>query len=287
MGLPKLTIGIEEEYQIVDPKSRELRSYVQELLNGGRRVLADQIKPEFLKSQVEVGSRICRNLREARAEVVRLRSSVDELAASHGLKVMAASTHPFSSWLEQEVTEGERYTKHIEKLAEVARRMLIFAMHVHIGIDDRELMIDVMNQARYFLPHILALSTSSPLWHGRDTGLKSYRSIIFQSLPRNQDRLYRRADKDLVGHSATPDLPHPGVSGCRHLHPTRRDRRRSGSDPGDCRQADQAPPGQPVVAPLSAPLDHREQVARGALRPRRQADRFRPPEGGRDPAADP
>jgi carboxylate-amine ligase len=147
-------------------------------------VLADQIKPEFLKSQVEFGSRICRNLREARAEVVRLRSSVDELAASHGLKVMAASTHPFSSWLEQEVTEGERYTKHIEKLAEVARRMLIFGMHVHIGIDDRELMIDVMNQARYFLPHILALSTSSPLWHGRDTGLKSYRSIIFQSLPR-------------------------------------------------------------------------------------------------------
>jgi carboxylate-amine ligase len=184
MGLPKLTIGIEEEYQIVDPQSRALTSYVQELLDGGRQVLEEQIKPEFLQSQVEVGSRICRNMREARAEVVRLRSSVAELAANGGLEVVAASTHPFSSWMEQQVTEGERYTKHVEKLAELARRMLIFGMHVHIGIDDRDLMIDVMNQARYFLPHILALSTSSPLWHGRETGLKSYRSIVFQSLPR-------------------------------------------------------------------------------------------------------
>ena len=184
MGLPKLTIGIEEEYQIVDPETRQLKSYVQELLDGGRRVLEEQIKPEFLQSQVEVGSRICQNIREARAEVVRLRSSVNELAAGGGLKVMAASTHPFSSWLAQQVTEGERYTKHVEKLAELARRMLIFGMHVHIGIDDRDLMVDVMNQARYFLPHILALSTSSPFWYGRETGLKSYRSIVFQSLPR-------------------------------------------------------------------------------------------------------
>jgi carboxylate-amine ligase len=184
MGLPKLTIGIEEEYQIVDPESRGLTSYVQELLDGGRRVLGDQIQPEFLQSQVEVGSRICQNVQEARVEVARLRRSVNEQAAAHGLEVMAASTHPFSSWMEQEVTEGERYTKHVEKLAELARRMLIFGMHVHVGIADRDLMIDVMNQARYFLPHILALSTSSPLWYGRDTGLKSYRSIVFQSLPR-------------------------------------------------------------------------------------------------------
>ena len=184
MGLPKLTIGIEEEYQIVDPESRALTSYVQELLDGGRRVLAEQIKPEFLQSQVEVGSRICQNVGEARAEIARLRRSVNELAARGGLKVMAASTHPFSSWLDQQVSVGERYTKHMEKLAELARRMLIFGMHVHVGIEDRNLMIDVMNQARYFLPHILALSTSSPLWHGRETGLKSYRSIVFQSLPR-------------------------------------------------------------------------------------------------------
>ena len=184
MGLPELTIGIEEEYQIVDPASRGLTSYVQEMLDGGRRVLADQIKPEFLQSQVEVGSRICRNVREARDEIARLRRSVNELAAKGGLKVLAASTHPFSSWLEQRVSVGERYTKHMEKLAELARRMLIFGMHVHVGIEDRNLMIDVMNQARYFLPHILALSTSSPLWHGRETGLKSYRSIVFQSLPR-------------------------------------------------------------------------------------------------------
>ena len=184
MGLPKLTIGIEEEYQIVDPESRQLSSYVQELLDGGRQVLEEQIKPEFLQSQIEVGSSICSDMREARAEVVRLRSSVDEVAAEGGLKVMAASTHPFSSWMDQEITEGERYTQHHQKLAELARRMLIFGMHVHVGIADRELLIDVMDQARYFMPHILALSTSSPFWHGRETGLKSYRSIVFENLPR-------------------------------------------------------------------------------------------------------
>ncbi len=184
MGLPKLTIGIEEEYQIIDPESRELTSYVQELLNRGRVVLADQIKTEFLQSQVEVGSRICQDVKEARQELVRLRRSLFELTEAHGLTVAAASTHPFSSWKNQQITEGERYTQHVQKLAELARRMLVFGMHVHVGIEDRDLMIDVMDQARYFLPHILALSTSSPFWHGRETGLKSYRSIVFQSLPR-------------------------------------------------------------------------------------------------------
>jgi carboxylate-amine ligase len=184
MALPKLTIGIEEEYQIIDPESRGLTSYVQEMLERGRVVLADQIKPEFLQSQVEVGSRICQDLKEARAEVVRLRSELAELAASGGFKVAAASTHPFSSWLQQQVSIGERYTQHVERLAELARRMLIFGMHVHVGIEDKELLIDVMDQARYFLPHILALSTSSPFWHGRETGLKSYRSIVFENLPR-------------------------------------------------------------------------------------------------------
>ena len=119
MGLPKLTIGIEEEYQIIDPESRGLTSYVQELLDGGRLVLGDQIQPEFLQSQIEVGSRICQDMGEARAEVARLRRLVGEQAAEHGLKVMAASTHPFSSWMDQEITEGERYTKHVEKLAEL------------------------------------------------------------------------------------------------------------------------------------------------------------------------
>ena len=184
MALPKLTIGIEEEYQLIDPESRALSSYVQELLERGRLVLHDQIKPEFLQSQVEVGSHICHDIGQARDELRRLRRSVAEVAQANGLQVLAASTHPFSSWKTQEVTEADRYHKHLEQMAEVARRLLVFGMHVHIGIEDKELMIDVMDQARYFLPHLLALSTSSPFWHGRETGLKSYRTVVFQSLPR-------------------------------------------------------------------------------------------------------
>ena len=184
MGLPHLTLGIEEEYQIIDPETRELRSYIQELLEQGRLVLHDQIKAEFLQSQVEVGSQICHDIGEVRAEVVRLRRSICRLADENGLAVAAASTHPFSSWSKQDVSVGERYTQLRTDMAELARRMLIFGMHVHVGIEDRDLMIDVMNQARYFIPHLLALTTSSPLWNGRDTGLKSYRTVIFESLPR-------------------------------------------------------------------------------------------------------
>ena len=184
MALPDFTIGIEEEYQIIDPSTRELTSYVQRFIEQGRHVLQDQIKPEFLQSQVEVGSHICRNMRELRREVIRLRGTVSELAESNGLRIAAASTHPFSTWSTQQVTVGERYTKLQSDMAQVGRQMLIFGMHVHVGIEDKELLIDVMNQARYFLPHILALSTSAPFWQGRDTGLKSYRSVIFESLPR-------------------------------------------------------------------------------------------------------
>ncbi|MCP4202019.1 MAG: carboxylate-amine ligase [bacterium] len=184
MSLPPLTLGIEEEYQIIDPESRELKSYIQELMEQGRVVLHDQIKKEFLQSQVEVGSRICQNIQAVRPDGVRLRSSICELAAKNGLRVAAASTHPFSSWATQEISIGARYTKLRTDMAELARRMLIFGMHVHVGIEDKELLIDVQNQARYFLPHLLALTTSSPFWQGRDTGLKSYRTVIFESLPR-------------------------------------------------------------------------------------------------------
>jgi len=184
MAATPFTIGIEEEYQIIHPETRELTSYIQEFLNTGRVVLKDQIKPEFLQCQVEVGSRICRTMQEARAEIARLRRVVARLAESKGLRVAAAGTHPFTSWTTQDVTAGERYTKHEANMADVARQMLVFGMHVHIGIPDRELLIDVMNQARYFLPHLLALSTSSPFWHGRETGLKSYRTIILGNLPR-------------------------------------------------------------------------------------------------------
>jgi carboxylate-amine ligase len=184
MPLPLLTIGVEEEYQIIDPDPRELTSHIQELLEQGQVVLQGQMKPELMQSQVEVGSHICHNIRKVRKEIVRLRRTVCELADAHGLRVVAASTHPFSAWTTQEITAGERYAKLETDMGEVARRLLIFGMHVHIGFEDRELMIDVMNQARYFMPHILALSTSSPFWQGRETGLKSYRSVIFENLPR-------------------------------------------------------------------------------------------------------
>ena len=184
MPLPKLTLGIEEEYQIIDPVTRELAPYSEELISRGEVILGDQIKPELMRSQVEVGSRVCRDVGEARAEVVRLRGTIHRLAEEHGLAMAAASTHPFSKWSEQKLTSADRYEKLEADLRDVARRLLIFGMHVHVGIEDPELRIDVMNQARYFVPHLLALSTSSPFWHGRETGLKSYRSVIFENMPR-------------------------------------------------------------------------------------------------------
>lgn len=184
MSLPPLTLGIEEEYQIIDPETRELKSYIQEFLEHGREELQDQLKQEFLQSQVEVGTHICANVQELREEIGRLRRSIVRIAKERGVAVAAASTHPFSTWSSQEVTRGERYTQLHSNMAQLARRMLIFGMHIHVGIEDKELLIDVMNQARYFLPHLLALSTSSPFWQGRDTGLKTYRTVIFESLPR-------------------------------------------------------------------------------------------------------
>jgi carboxylate-amine ligase len=181
---PKLTLGVEEEYQIIDPSSRELRSYVQRFLEQGKTVLPDQIHAEFMQSQVEVGTRICRDINEVRSELVRVRGSILEMAENEGLWVAAAGTHPFSSWARQEVSPFGRYPELARFLQDVGRRLLIFGMHVHVGIDDADLRIEIMNQLRYFLPHILALSASSPFWHGRDTGLRSYRSVVFQSLPR-------------------------------------------------------------------------------------------------------
>jgi carboxylate-amine ligase len=181
---PSLTIGIEEEYQIIDPKTRELRSYVQQFLEQGKAVLSDQLRPEFLQSQIEAGTRICHDIAEAREEVCRIRRSVLTLADEAGLWVAAAGTHPFSSWTTQRVSPFGRYPELVRFLQDVGRQLLVFGMHVHLGIEDRELLIDLMNQLRYFLPHVLALSTSSPFWHGRDTGLKSYRSVVFENLPR-------------------------------------------------------------------------------------------------------
>ena len=166
MKPPSLTIGIEEEYQIIDPKTRELRSYITEILKEDSVVLGE-VKPELHQSMVEVGTKVCRTPAEARAELVRLRRLVMDLAAKNGLKVAAAGSHPFSSWMEQEITPLDRYLGVKEDLQELAQRLLIFGTHVHIGIEDREFLIEAMNAASYFMPHLLCLSTSSPFWLGR------------------------------------------------------------------------------------------------------------------------
>ncbi len=186
---PPLTLGIEEEYQIIDPKSRNLQAYITEFISQDQeRPTKLDLKPEFMQSQVEVGSHVCRNVKEVRAEVVRLRRAVTQMADENGLAIAAASTHPFANWEDQAITEGVRYKELLDDLQGVAKRLLIFGMHVHVGFgEDKEsknLMIEIMNQARYFIPHLLALSTSSPFWHGENTGLKSYRSVIFETLPR-------------------------------------------------------------------------------------------------------
>ncbi len=183
MKAPSLTIGIEEEYQIIDPNTRELKSYITEILQEDSVVLGE-VKPELHQSMVEIGTSICHTPAEVRKELVRLRRTVMELAARRGLVIAAAGTHPFSSWIDQEITPLERYIGVKEDLQELAQSLLIFGTHVHIGIEDPEFRIDAMNVCRYFLPHVLAMTTSSPFWMGRNTGLKSYRSIIFRSFPR-------------------------------------------------------------------------------------------------------
>lgn len=185
MKAPSLTIGIEEEYQIIDPESRELRSYITEMLEEGRLLLREQLKPELHQSIVEVGSNVCQTPAELRKELIHLRRTIIELAGKNGLKIAAAGTHPFSSWLAQEITPLERYIGVKQDMQELAQQLLIFGTHVHVAIEDREFLIDAMNVVRYLLPHILCLSTSSPFWMGRNTGLKSYRSIIFRNFPRS------------------------------------------------------------------------------------------------------
>lgn len=181
---PQFTIGIEEEFQVVDPHTRELRSHVSEMLAEGQMLLQEHLKPEMHKAVVEIGTGICKNVEEARASVIELRRAIIELAHKNGLRLVAAGTHPFSDWRTQEITEHERYKNIIDEMGDVARGNLIFGLHVHIGIEDREIAIALCNQMRYFLPHILALSTSSPFWLGRRTGLKSTRAEIFKKFPR-------------------------------------------------------------------------------------------------------
>lgn len=180
----QFTLGIEEEFQIVDPRTRELRSHVVEILEEGVMLLGEQIKPEMIQSMVEVGTGICRNIDEARADITNLRSVISSLARKNGLVIIAASTHPISRWQDQKIFEDERYELLVQELQTVARSLLIFGLHVHVGVPDRDRQIHIMNAARYFLPHVLALTTSSPFWMAHNTGLKSYRSEIFKQFPR-------------------------------------------------------------------------------------------------------
>ncbi len=183
--LPSFTIGIEEEYQTIDPQTRDLRSHIQaELLEKGRLALQERVKAEMHASVVEVGTSICKNIKEAKAEVKTLRRNIIRLAHENGLKVASVATHPFSDWRTQDIHPDERYKNIVEDMQLVARANLIFGLHVHIGIEDRETAIHMMNHARYFLPHILALSTNSPFWLGMNTGLKSYRCKVFDKFPR-------------------------------------------------------------------------------------------------------
>ena len=178
------TLGIEEEFAIIDPETRELRSHIQEILEYGKVILKEQIKPEMHQSVVELGTEICQSIVDARAHVIQLRTRLAELAGRSGLKIASVGTHPFSHWRDQLITQGERYREIVKDMQQLARANLIFGLHVHVGIPDRDVAIHVMNQARYFLPHIYALSVNSPFWVGQDTGLKGYRLKVFERFPR-------------------------------------------------------------------------------------------------------
>ncbi len=182
MGL--FTLGIEEEFQIIDPVTRELKSHMHQIVEGGKVILKEQVKAEMHQSVVEVGTNICKDITEARTEVTYLRKMIGEIAAKQGLLFAAGGTHPFSRWQDQEITDHPRYHEIVNELQDTARGNLIFGLHVHVGIPSREIGLAIMNQARYFLPHIFALSANSPFWLGRNTGFKAYRTKVFDKFPR-------------------------------------------------------------------------------------------------------
>jgi carboxylate-amine ligase len=182
---PSFTLGIEEEYQTIDPETLDLRSHINtELIAQGRMQLKEKVKAEMHQSVIEVGTGVCRTISEARGEVVDLRRQTIRLAKEQGLLLAAGATHPFADWRAQDIYPDERYLQVVEDMQTVARSNLIFGLHVHVGIEDRETSIHLMNQMRYFLPHLLALSTNSPFWLGMNTGLKSYRCKVFDKFPR-------------------------------------------------------------------------------------------------------
>jgi carboxylate-amine ligase len=181
---PSFTLGIEEEFQVVDPKSRELKSHIQEMFDEGEKRHGEEIKREMHDAVIEVGTPICEDISHARREVTRLRAAIIGLAKENGLCIAAAGTHPISHWANVPITPAARYDQIVSDLQLVARANLVFGLHVHVAIEDLETRIQIMNAARYFLPHIFALSVNSPFWCGRNTGWKSYRAKVFERFPR-------------------------------------------------------------------------------------------------------
>ena len=184
MERPAFTLGVEEEFQILDPETRELRSHVQEILDEGKILLKERVKPEMHQSVIEIGTGICKNIAEVRQDVGEMRTEIIRLARKNGMRVASAGTHPFSNWADQKIFPDPRYDSVVQEMQLLARANLIFGLHVHVGIKDRSLAFQIMNEALYFLPHMLALSTNSPFWLGRNSGLKSFRTKVFDRFPR-------------------------------------------------------------------------------------------------------
>jgi carboxylate-amine ligase len=182
--MEKFTLGVEEEYMVIDPKSRELKSHDQKIVDIASQILKDHVKAEMHQAVVEVGTGICHDAEAARADISRLRKYVSEVAQSLGLEIGAAGTHPFSHWSTQLITPNPRYDEIVNEMQDAARSNLIFGLHVHVGIADKNMAIHIMNTVRYFLPHVYALSTNSPFWEGRNTGFKSFRTKVFDKFPR-------------------------------------------------------------------------------------------------------
>lgn len=178
------TLGIEEEYMVVDPETRELKSHEQKIVTEGHKIIKDKVKAEMHQAVVEVGTDICKDIEEAQRDVTTLRTVISQIAESNGFWMGASGTHPFSHWERQLITDHVRYSQIVNELQEAARSNLIFGLHVHVGMEDRKMAIHIANSARYFLPHVYALSTNSPFWEGRITGYKSYRTKVFDKFPR-------------------------------------------------------------------------------------------------------
>jgi len=178
------TVGIEEEYMVMDPQTRELRSHEQKIVEQAHKVMHDKVKAEFHQAVVEVGTQVCANVEEARADIALLRHTIAEIAGELGYSVGAAGTHPFSKWELQLITDHPRYFEIVNEMQDAARSNLIFGLHVHVGMENRNMALHIANSARYFLPHIFALSTNSPFWEGRNTGFKSFRTKVFDKFPR-------------------------------------------------------------------------------------------------------